>query len=108
MNQNLSANELRVLTLSPQIMKMIRTSLEELIHFGSIELRLKEQRSENIVEQALETLQEMANPKDDIEQEVIIPPTDSIQWSNITIRKKGKKKSYKFWQTPSNGKDMLH
>lgn len=36
-----------------------------------------------------------------------IPPAESIQWSNVTIRKKSKKKSYKFWQTSKNGKDMF-
>ena len=32
---------------------------------------------------------------------------DLEQWSNITIRKKSKKKIYKFWQTPIDGKDIF-
>ena len=79
----------------------------ELIHIGSIELKLKNQRPKSREEQDLEILQEKTNPNNDIGHEVTIPPADSVQWSNITIRKKGKKKSYKFWKTPSNGKDMF-
>lgn len=32
---------------------------------------------------------------------------DSTHWSNVTIRKKPKKKSYKLWKTPNNGKDIF-
>ena len=79
----------------------------ELIHIGSIKLKLKIQRPESREEQDLEILQEKTNPNNDIGHEVTIPPIDSIQWSTLNIRKKGKKKSYKFWKTPSNGKDMF-
>ena len=44
---------------------------------------------------------------EDHREEYIIPAVDSEQWSNITIRKKSKKKSYKFWQTPIDGKDVF-
>ena len=80
---------------------------EQLIHTESIKHNLKNQKSENREEQNLETMQESVKPISDIGNEVDIPPADSAQWSNITIRKKGKKKSYKFWKTPSNGKDMF-
>ena len=31
----------------------------------------------------------------------------STQWSNVTIRKKSKKKTYKFQQAPNSGMDMF-
>ena len=43
----------------------------------------------------------------DREEEYIIPMADLEQWSNITIMKKSKKKIYKFWQTPIDGKDIF-
>ena len=70
-------------------------------------IRHEEQRIENKDEQSTKVLQEIGSQKENLEQEAIIPPTDSTQWSNITIKKKGKKKNYKFQQTPSNGHDMF-
>ena len=58
-------------------------------------------------EPAKDNIQEKAHQSMTSEHEFNIPPVDSAQWSNITIRKKAKKKSYKFWQTPNNGIDMF-
>lgn len=37
-------------------------------------------------------------------QEDSIPLASSAHWSNVTIHKKTKKRVYKFWKTPTNGK----
>ena len=68
-------------------------------------VRQEEKQIEKKDEQTSEILQEIQ--KENIEQDTIIPSADSAQWSNITIRKKGGKKRYKFWQTPNNGQDMF-
>lgn len=66
-------------------------------------IREDEQRTKKRDEQSIEILQVVVSQKENLEQEVNIPSADSTQWSDITVRKKWKKKSYKFWQTPSNG-----
>ena len=80
---------------------------KDMIPSGSIKINLKNQQSESRKEQTLAIMQESDKRNIDTESEVSIPPATSLQWSNITIRKKGKKKSYKFWKTPSDGTDMF-